>query len=183
MLCTAVLNELCDDEEFDSTREKLLLGIFELSGMTAMTNLNEAYDKVHFNDNDLNGPVTEEDNPGVMNESENIFFDEESNQLVIFYGGRDNDTNPDEHCFATQVVKVLEEDMSVDEKVNEVSDGKMRLSGDQVMNLMTRPTSIPTQPTISAPTNVSFNLSLSRLSTPSTKERASTIINKFINAN
>ena len=29
LLCKAVLKELCDDEEFEDTREKLLLHIFE----------------------------------------------------------------------------------------------------------------------------------------------------------
>ena len=51
------------------------------------------------------------------------------------------------------------------------------------MDLMINPTSNPSQPTTIAPTSVSFNQSLPRLSTPSSKDRASRIINKFINSN
>ena len=92
LLCTEVLNELCGDDASEGTREKLLLDIFELSGMAAMTDLNEAYDKVDFTDNDLNSPVRVDDHPGVMNESENVFFDEDSKKLIIFCDERFDET-------------------------------------------------------------------------------------------
>ena len=68
--------------------------------MAAMTDLNEAYDKANFTDNDLNSPVRVDDHPGVMNESENVFYDEESKQMIIFCD-ESLDDNPEEHCFAT----------------------------------------------------------------------------------
>ena len=71
------------------------------------------------------------------------------------------------------MVRVSEEVVSVESESFEERKG---LSGDQAMELM-----LPTATNQYAPTNVSF--SLPRLSTPSTKERASRIINNFINSN
>ena len=118
LLCKEVLNEICDDDGSEGKREKLLLDIFELSGMAAMTDLNEAYDKVmEYNDTDMNDTT---------NDSGNVFFDESNRQLIIFCD--DLDTNQEELCFTTLVVKVSDERISVesvDEGIEELESGSM----------------------------------------------------------
>ena len=97
---------------------------------------------------------------------------------MIIFCDENNEGLPDEFCYATQVV-VSEENMSVES----VGDDEMRLSGQQVMEMMMDHISTPVEQTTSDPPNVSFHQSLSKLSTPSTKERVSSIINQFINSN